>query len=69
MPKFHKGELAHRPIIDPFTTKVIGREIVTITDVYSDYNSRFGNYPELYEITRPNGEVMRGFLPHGLDKV
>jgi hypothetical protein len=66
--KFRKGDLAHRLILDPLG-RVVGEEVVTISDVYSDMGSRFGPYPELYEITRPNGEVSRGYLPHGLRKI
>lgn len=66
--KFKKGELAHRLVLDE-KHRIISEEIVTITDVYSDYKSQFGPYPELYEITRPNGEIKRGFLPHGLNKI
>lgn len=66
--KFRRGELAHRLILDHMG-RVAGEEIVTITDVYADYTSQFGPYPELYEITRPTGETLRGYLPHGLTKV
>ncbi len=66
-PKFKKGELAHRMVLAEGI--VVGEEIVTITDIYSDYKSQFGPYPELYEITRPNGQVVRGCLPHGLTKL
>lgn len=67
-PKFKKGELAHHLILDRFG-RVVGEEIVTITDIYSALNTRFGDYPELYEITNGEGVVTRGLLPHGLTKI
>lgn len=39
----------------------------TVINRYSDYTSRFGPYPELYEVEWDGGIRQRGFLPHGLD--
>lgn len=34
---------------------------------YSKFNTRFGDYPELYSVRWDDGTVENGFLPHGLD--
>ena len=67
MNKFKEGELATHHVLDR-KGRVIRTEIVTITRVYSDYSSQFGPYPELYEITHPDGRTTKGWLPHGLGK-
>ena len=39
-----------------------------VSRIYSDYDSQFGSYPELYEVAwdhKPG--VSSGFLRHGLD--
>lgn len=38
----------------------------TVVDAYSDHDSRFGSYPELYEVEWDGGRRERGFLRHGL---
>lgn len=68
MTKFKKGELAIRYLLNK-NLRIVGSELITITDIYSDYKSKFGPYPELYEITTPKGNIHRGYLPHGLIKL
>lgn len=63
--KFRVGDLVSRPknVYDSTSTLLHG----TITRVYSDTRSRFGPYPELYEVTWADGRAEKGFLPHGLN--
>jgi hypothetical protein len=62
--KFNKGDLVLRraDVFDERSRLMTG----TVTDAYNDYASRFGPYPELYEVTWDDGSVERGYLPHGL---
>ena len=39
-----------------------------VTKKYSDYESQFGPYPELYEVQWDDGKIGKGYLPHGLHK-
>ena len=38
-----------------------------ISKSYQDMSTNRGIYTELYEVTWDDGEVQKGFLPHGLD--
>lgn len=40
----------------------------SVVRVYAIQNTKFGPYPELYEVRWDNGSVKGGYLPHGLDK-
>ena len=66
MTKFQLGSLVSRRknVFDPKSKLLHG----IVTEIYSDYTSLQGPYPELYEVTWSNGMIERGFLLHGLDK-
>jgi hypothetical protein len=38
-----------------------------VTDIY-EKTSKYGHYPELYEVQWQDGTVEKGFLPHGLHR-
>jgi len=65
--KFNVGDRVMRDESDPYvgmSGKVLHG---TVTRVYSDYEGKFGPYPELYEVNWDNYKLQRGFLPHGLE--
>jgi hypothetical protein len=65
--KFKTGDLVcrRRDVFDDHSPFMFG----TVTEVYSDYDSPYGPYPELYEVTWDGGKVVRSYLPHGLNSV
>ena len=36
---------------------------------YSRLNTRYGDYPELYEVQWDDGSIGRAYLPHGLTAI
>lgn len=65
MNKFKLGDRVTRltNVYDP-KSKLMHGEII---EVYSDYKSKFGPYPELYVVRWDDKTENRGYLPHGLD--
>ncbi len=59
MTKFRVGEKVIRTEED---------RLGIVVKIYSDYESWFGPYPELYEVKFNGGLIERGFLPHGLER-
>jgi hypothetical protein len=55
----------HEDVYDRSSALLVG----TVIDCYSDDESRFGPYPELYEVEWDGGIRARGFLRHGLAAV
>jgi len=55
----------HEDVFNRSSTLMVG----TVIERYSDTVSKFGPYPELYEVEWDGGIRQRGFLPHGLDAV
>ena len=39
-----------------------------VVAAYSDFDNRFGSYPELYDVEWDSGEIKMGYLPHGIAK-
>ena len=66
-PKLNIGDRVCRyeDVYDHSSQLLVG----TVIDRYSDYTSRFGPYPELYEVEWDGGIRKRGYLPHGLHPV
>ena len=66
MSTVHKvGDRVKRHFRQPGTRKW-QEKFGTVTEIYSDYESRFGPCPELYRVRWDDGTESGGYLPHGL---
>ncbi len=64
MATFRVGDTVMR-LTDVYDAKSKMRTGIVL-ERYSDNQSRFGPYPELYAVRWEDGTEQRGFLPHGL---
>lgn len=62
--KFQTGNRVSRP--KDIFAKVCKLKYGKVTRVFSEMGTRFGDYPELYEVLWDDGTVGRAYLPHGI---